>query len=193
MKRIAYRLEDFPKTEGSVQGLWLLGQVSDLRQFLNKTDKKTHDSSFSTWRRLAGSIKTRSMTQQQAAQVVFLAAYSRSGKPIIKEKLIGIKAIAVKSYCSRWLIVLSGRFASGNATDDDREIFRVLNNILDLTPTYSQLQAAIEGAKELKGKSLSLRTMQRDAKLANVKLSTAEPIPHQVLKLAIKRLIKTKS
>lgn len=190
VNRIAYRLEDFSRVEGAVQATWLLEQVSGLRQFLNKTVKQTYDSSFSLWRKMAGSTNKATMTQNQAVKVVFLAAYSKSGKAIVRKKLVDIKAIEVGTTCNQWLIVLSARFAAGKATDDDREIFKVLANILEIIPMPKQLEEAIEGAKEAGGKSVSLRTMQRDARSEKVKLSMTEPIPVPVLRKVIKRLVK---
>lgn len=190
VKRISYKLEDFPRVEGAVQAAWLLDQVSSLRQFLGKTTKQTYDSSFSPWRKKAGSTNKETMTQYQAVKVVFLAAYSKSGKAIVGKKLVDIKAIEVGVTCNQWLVALSDRFAAGKATDDDREIFKVLANILGLTPTPKQLEAAIEGAKASGGKSVSLRTMQRDARREKVKLSMTEPIPVPVLRRVIKRLVK---
>jgi hypothetical protein len=191
MKRIAYKLEDFPREEGVVQAVWLLSQVSDLRQLLLKTDKQTYDSSFSKWRKLINSTRKETLTQHDAAKIVFIAAYSKSGKGVIGKKFVEIKPIAIGSTCNQWMTTLSDRFAMGTATEDDREIFKVLGNILGLSPTPSDLEVAIEGAKESGGKSISLRTMQRDARREKVKLSLSEPIPAPVLRRTIKRLIKS--
>lgn len=189
MKRITYKLDDFPKTSSVVQSVWLLSQVCAMRQTLNKTKERTHDSSFSKWRKMVGSTNKTTMTQYHAAQIVFLAAYSKSGKPIVGKRFLEIKAIAVRSLCSQWLTALNDRFAAGKATDDDREIFKVLGRILSITPTPSQLQAAIQGAKELGEKRVSLRTMQRDARSAKVPLKMSEPIPIPVLRRSIRRLL----
>ena len=190
VNRIAYRLEDFPRVEGAVQATWLLDQVSSLRQFLNKTVKQTYDSSFSLWRKMAGSTNKATMTQNQAVKVIFLAAYSKSGKAIVRKKLVDIKSVEVGTTCNQWLTALSARFAAGKATDDDREIFKVLANILEIIPTPKQLEETIEGAKEAGGKSVSLRTMQRDARSEKVRLSMTEPIPVPVLRKVIKRLVQ---
>jgi hypothetical protein len=191
MKRIAYKLEDFPREEGVVQASWLLSQVSALRQFLGKTDKQTFDSSFSKWRKLINSTRKETLTQHDAAKIVFIACYSKSGKSAIGKKFVDIKPIAIGSTCNQWMIALSDRFATGKATEDDREIFKVLNNILGLTPTLKQLETVLEGAKASGGKSVSLRTMQRDARQLKTKLSLSEPIPVPVLRRAVKRLVKS--